>query len=191
MEECLLRAHECLAIYDPSPLVVVGIHRLLVAVLQAALVPRTLSDLHGLATAGRFPPQAIQHFGDNYAARFDLYSAQAPFLQSADLSLKSSKGDDLKSVSQLTLETSRTSALEHYRHGRTMDEFFCSPCAASGLVTIPPFTSTGGRGMKPSINGVPPIYVIPSGATLFESLALSLLLPSKWPRVAMPERDAP
>ena len=36
----LLRASDFRAIYDPSPLVVVGIHRLLAAILQDALDPR-------------------------------------------------------------------------------------------------------------------------------------------------------
>jgi CRISPR system Cascade subunit CasA len=191
LEQALLGAHSYAAIYDASPLVVVGLHRLLVAILHSALDPRTRSALLALVADQRFPAQAIADFGARYAHRFDLFSERLPFLQSADLPLLPAKGEDTKSVSQLTLETSRTSALEHYRHGRAKDEVFCAPCAAAGLATMPPFTSTGGRGMKPSINGVPPIYVIPGGATLFQSLVASLLLPNKWPKAATPEEDAP
>ncbi len=191
LEQALLGAHTFVAIYDASPLVVVGLHRLLVAILQSALDPRTPTALLDLVAGQRFPPESIADFGAQFAQRFDLFSEPLPFLQSADLPLLSANGEDLKSVSQLTLETSRTSALEHYRHGRAKDEVFCAPCAAAGLVTMPPFTSTGGRGMKPSINGVPPIYVIPGGTTLFQSLAASLLLPNKWPPAATPNSDAP
>src|SRR5574341_2057279 len=50
---------------------------------------------------------------------------------------------------------------------------------AMGLVTMPPFISSGGAGLMPSINGVPPIYVLPSGKTLFEGLVSSLMT-SHW-----------
>ena len=46
---------------------------------------------------------------------------------------------------------------------------------ARGLVAMPAFVSSGGAGLLPSINGVPPIYVLPGGGTLFESLAASLI----------------
>jgi CRISPR system Cascade subunit CasA len=132
-------------------------------------------------------------FAEQYEHRFDLFSESTPFLQSADLPLQPGRDDKgkLKSVSQLTAETSRSTALEHYRHGRGMDEHFCPACAARGLVTIPPFVSSGGRGLKPSINGVPPIYVLPGGATLFESLVASLVLPDYQPAVRSWEADFP
>ena len=38
--DTLLNAHDYVAIYDPSPLVVVGIHRLFTAILQDALNPQ-------------------------------------------------------------------------------------------------------------------------------------------------------
>jgi CRISPR system Cascade subunit CasA len=190
IEQTLLRAREFRCIYEPSPLVVAGIHRLLVAVLQAALDPQKKADLKRLWAAGQFPAKAVREFGKQYADRFDLFSENAPFLQSADLPLQPGKGDDIKSVSLLTVDTSRSTTIEHYRHGRSKDEFFCAACTASGLVTIPPFTSSGGRGLKPSINGVPPIYILPGGQSLFESLAASLVTPDYQPEVASKKNDA-
>jgi CRISPR system Cascade subunit CasA len=189
----LLRAQEFAAIYDPSPLVVAGIHRLLTAIAQAIYNPQRPNDLKALWQAGHFPADGVEAFGARYAARFDLFSESAPFLQSADLPLHPAKADQskLKSVSQLTLETSRSTALEHYRHGRALDEHFCLACAARGLVTIPAFTSSGGRGLKPSVNGVPPIYVLPGGESLFKSLAASVILPDYQPAVRARSGDIP
>ena len=45
IRDVLLNAHNYFAIYDPSPLVVVGIHRLLTAILQDALNPQENHDL--------------------------------------------------------------------------------------------------------------------------------------------------
>lgn len=191
IEQTLLHASEYSAIYDPSPLVVVGIHRLLTAVLQSIVDPERPADLRKLWSARQFPPQKVKGFGRQYSDRFDLFSARTPFLQSGDLPLQPGKEDDTKTVSYLTTETSQASANAHYRHRNGKDEVFCPSCAAAGLVTIPPFASSGGRGIKPSINGVPPIYVIPGGKTLFDSLAASLVLPPYRPSAASPSEDAP
>lgn len=189
--DALLRAHELRAIVDPSPLVIAGTHRLLVAILQAIYDPQRPGDLARLRSQGCFPPAGLDSFGEHYAERFGLFSVEAPFMQSADLPLRPQKGDDLKSVSQLTVETSRSTALDHYRHGRALDEQFCPACAARGLLCIPAFASAGGRGIRPSINGVPPVYVLPGGVTLFESLWASLLLPDYQPAVRSREEDRP
>ena len=191
IEQTLLRAHEHLAIYEPSPLVVVGIHRLLTAILQAAIGPRRPADLQAIWQAGCFPAVAVQSFGGQYAGRFDLFSPDAPFLQSADLPLRPGKGDKVKVVAYLATESPAGTAITHYHHGAEDGKAFCPICAAGCLTTIPPFATSGGAGIKPSINGVPPIYVLPGGQSLFESLAASLLLPEYQPEVADRQNDTP
>lgn len=187
----LLRAGEFTGIYDPSPLVIASIHRLLTAIAQSICNPQRPPDLGRLWQSWRFPIDGIQMFGAQFANRFDIFSPTAPFLQSGDLPIQPTKSDAsrFKSVSQLAVETSRSTALDHYRHGRIFDEQFCPVCAARGLVTIPAFTSSGGRGLKPSINGVPPIYILPGGTSLFESLAASVLLPDYLPAARTAKHD--
>jgi len=189
LEQTLLRAHEFRNIYEPSPLVVVGIHRLLVAMLQSALNPHKNAELKKLWAAGQFPAKAIRGFGKQYAERFDLFSEDAPFLQSADLPLQPAKGDKTKTVAYLATELPSGTAVTHYHHGSEDTQVFCPTCAASGLVIIPAFATSGGAGIKPSINGVPPIYVLPGGKSLFESLAASLVTPEYQPRVASKKSD--
>jgi len=195
IEQALTEAHHFSAIYNSSPLAVAGIHRLLVAILQASLNPQTKSDLRNLWMASQFPTERIKDFGEKYAERFDLFSEDKPFMQSGDLSLAPIKGDNSKTVAYLTAETSPLTAIDHYRHGYEGKEYFCPSCLAAGLVTIPPFTGIGGRGYRPSINGIPPLYVLPVGRNLFESLTLSLLLLTEkeqyWPFAASREQDLP
>ena len=193
IEQALLDAHYYTAIYNLSPLVVAGIHRLLVAILQTSINPQTKSDLRNLWRAGQFPTGRIKDFGQKYAERYDLFSEDKPFIQSGDLPLAPVKGDNTKIVAYLAAETSPLTAIDHYRHGYEGREYFCPSCLAAGLVTIPPFTGIGGRGYKTSINGKPPLYVLPVGRNLFESLALSLLLPKEnyWPRAASLKQDLP
>lgn len=192
LADTLRRAQEFTAIYDPSPLVIAGIHRLLTVIAQDICRPQRPPDLKKLWHTEGFPADKIVAFGVQYAHRFDLFSENAPFFQSADLPLHPSKAEQskLKSVSQLTVETSRSTALQHYRHGREMEEQFCPICAARGLVTIPMFITSGGRGLKTSVNGEPPLYVLPGGATLYQSLTASVLLPDYQPAVRA-QNDTP
>ena len=80
-------------------------------------------------------------------------------------------------------------AVTHYRHGSDDECAFCPTCVAACLTGVPAFASSGGAGIKPSINGVPPIYVLPVGKTLFESLLLSLVIPDYQPEVRSRKRD--
>jgi CRISPR system Cascade subunit CasA len=178
ISDTLLNAHKYVEIYDQSPLVIAGVHRLLVAILQDALDPRENSDLDQLWKDGRFSSQKIKQFEVLHYDRFDLFSEDKPFFQSSDLPLKSEKKTDQKmntTVARLFPELPSGTLVTHYRHNSQIEQIFSPATAALGLVAIPPFTSSGGHGMIPSINGVPPIYVFPGGRTLFESLAASLI----------------
>lgn len=190
--EALLRdAGRYRALYDPSPLVVVAVHRLLVAILQDSLKPRRKPDLLALWEADAFPPEAIVAFGRDYAHRFDLFSADAPFLQSADIPLQPEKKGRGKSVGYLLQELTAGTAVTHYNHLYEGDLFLCAACCAKGLLGVPAFASSGGAGIKPSINGVPPIYVLPGGETYYHSLVASLTTPAFQPRAADAQHDTP
>ncbi len=190
IEETLERTQDYRAIYESSPLVVVGIHRLLVAILQFALDPQENNDLKKLWRAGKFPANVIEDFGKNYAHRFDVFSEEEPFMQSADLPIQPDKKGKISYVSRLTYDIPSGGYVTHYRHGGEKDAVFCPECVAKHLVVIPAFASSGGAGIKPSINGVPPIYVIPGGRNLFESLAASLVCPPYQPEIRS-KKDVP
>jgi CRISPR system Cascade subunit CasA len=179
--ETLKAAHTLQSITAPSPLEIVGIHRLLVAVLQAAFAPQEFEDLSSIVQSPGFTEKVIDSFGSTYSARFDLFSPDQPFLQSADLPIQPEKASAAKTVSYLFAEYPSGTAIVHYHHTYDDRHYICPACAARALTVIPAFATSGGAGIKPSINGVPPIYVLPSGETLFESLAYSLILPNFQP----------
>ena len=178
--QTLTQAHQIHTLYEQAMPEEVAIHRLLVAILQAALNPRRKSDLEQVWRDGKFSAEAVRAFGEKYAHRFDLFSAAAPFLQSADLGLHPAKEDKAKPASYLFLEQPAGTAVTHYTHAYDEGQQFCSICATKGILLIPAFTLRGGRSMKASINEVPPMYVIPGGKTLFHSLAASLTRPPKF-----------
>lgn len=193
LAQILEQAHRYRTLWDPSPLVLVGLHRLLVAILQDALQPQDERDLANLWAASRFPEEVIATFGQRYTHHFDLFSETEPFLQSADLSLYPRPEDkaNLKSIAHLLPETPAGTAVTHYHHGDETEGQFCPATVAKGLIMIPAFASSGGAGIKPSINGVPPIYVLPGGENLFQSLVASLITPAFQPELSQGVKDTP
>lgn len=194
---CLVEAHTLAALHDPSPLVVAGVHRLLTAILQAIHAPCDLGDIQALLAAEQFDAKRLEAFAAQYAERFDLFHPTVPFLQSGDVPLdgwkKPEKGlkhdwADPKPIAALFVEVPAETNRSHFHHVTDEGHAVCPACCARGLVTIPAFASSGGAGIHPSINGVPPVYVLPAGTTLFESFALSLVTPNYQPPTADPNR---
>lgn len=189
IEDTLLNAQKFSGIFDPSPLVVVGIHRLLTAIMQDIFSPTQERDLRKLWDLHEIPKELIAEFSSKYSDRFDLFSSDKPFYQSADVSPVPIKGENIKSVANLVPDIPSGTENTHYRHGGQSDQIFCPSCLAAAMVCIPAFSSSGGAGIKPSINGVPPIYVIPLGRNLLNSLMLSLTIPAYQPQVRSVSQD--
>lgn len=198
---CLAQAHALAALSDPSPAIVGGTHRLLTAILQAIHAPRELGDLVALLQAGQFDAERLKQFGAQFAERFDIFHPTAPFLQAGDVPLDSwrmlGRGAssvekaltvDPKPVSYLFSELPTATNRTHYHHAGDAQHRLCPACAARGLISIPAFAMSQGRGYAPTINGDPPIYIFPVGRSLFESLACSLMSAGYLPRTAHPDR---
>ncbi|MHB8629123.1 MAG: type I-E CRISPR-associated protein Cse1/CasA [Aggregatilineales bacterium] len=187
--DCLVNAHALAALSDPSPLVAAGTHRLLAAILQAIYQPQYLNDLERLIQEGKFDAARLEAFATHYANRFDLFDAIAPFMQTGDVPLTASEAskseDDYSPVSRLFAEVPTETNRTLFQHVTDDSHTVCPACCARGIITIPSFASSGGKGLRPSINGVPPVYVLPIGQSLFESLALSVLISEKQPRKAV------
>lgn len=188
IRDCLVTAHELHSFSDPSPLVVASLQRLLAAIAQDIERPRHVDALAEILRRGHFDQDAVDQFGERFGHRFDLFSETTPFLQTGDIGPELPKRKSgTKTVGYLFPEEPTATNINHFFH-RYDDEHAYSPAtAASGLITFSAFALAYGQGNKPSINGVPPLYVLPAGTTLFETLALSIITPDFQPRIASPE----
>lgn len=183
LADTLTQAHQYRSLYDPSPLVMVGIHRLLVAILQDALNPQIEDDLADIWEAGHFSTAEIVTFGDKYAHRFDLFSKTEPFMQSADLPISPWVQDkNINYAARLMYEIPTSGDIVHYHHGNEEMHAFCPHCVAKGLIMLSSFAKADGRGYGTPPTGMAPIYIFPEGKNLFESLTLSLIVPELQPR---------
>jgi CRISPR system Cascade subunit CasA len=192
LRDCLVRAHELSLLSDPSPLVVACLQRLLAAIAQDIFRPASVLPLAKLIQSGAFPEPAVDAFGEQYAPRFDLFSENEPFLQTGDIqpAVPTRKGD-AKTVAYLFPEEPSATNINHFFH-RYDDESQYSPAtAATGLITMSAFAIAGGAGIKPSINGVPPLYVLPFGENLFETIAYSIVTSEYQPPARDRDNDRP
>ncbi len=82
-------------------------------------------------------------------------------------------GDKPLTVNYLVHEIPAGTNYWHFRHATDAISGLCPACCALGLLRLPAFSTQGGQGKSPGINDKPPIYVVPSGETLAETLFLS------------------
>jgi len=58
----------------------------------------------------------------------------------------------------------------HFRHSTDEQNGLCLSCCAMGLLRLPLFSVSGLPDLKSGINGTPPIYILPLGNSLLETL---------------------
>jgi CRISPR system Cascade subunit CasA len=175
--DALRHAHEIRRVTEPSPLVVFGIYRLFAAILHTYVTVVDEIEWSGYWQEGRFREEHLRRAAEGMEGRLGLFHPTRPFYQSGDIPLGARPGEPLKSVGYLAAEVSTGTNVTHFGHRGESDHAHCPSCCARGLVTLPPFAIAGGAGIRPSINGTPPIYLLPAGETLFQTLWLNYLLP--------------
>ena len=176
IRDCLCSSHELEAIVDPSPLIQFGLYRLLIVMLMdiydSLTANRPYDFILDLLEEGRFCPDKIDDYYNNRVgpSRFDLFDETYPFLQSA---FNEEYDAEDKPVSYLLHHQPSGTNVIHFHHVFEGDLALSPVVCARALCTFQPFITTGGRGNAPSINGVPPLYVLVKGRSLFETLCLN------------------
>lgn len=186
------RAHELRGIADSSPLVTCALYRFLEAVLHQSL---DLADEEEWAEQWEqpcFSDELIAAIEQTCAGRMNLFDEEHPFYQSGDIPLDETP-KNAKTVGYLAPDAATATNIAHFDHDGDADHAFCPICCAKGLITVPPFEIGSGRGcdgvyLKNSINGRPPVYVLPLGATLLQDLLLNYVLPKYRGLVSSPDQ---
>ncbi len=80
--------------------------------------------------------------------------------------------DEKLSANYLIQEVPTGTNFWHFRHSIDKTTGLCPACCAMGLLRLPLFATSGGRGKPPGINAKPPIYTILLGSSLTETLRL-------------------
>ncbi len=85
VRDAMLHAPEIQALGDPSPLVTIALYRLLLAIAHRVFGPATDDEWADLWEAGAFDVARLDAYFDQWRARFELFDADRPFYQVADL----------------------------------------------------------------------------------------------------------
>lgn len=164
IKEALCSAGHIREIASSNPMDRVALVRFLLAVLYwcRGNPPETYPD-----PAGSFPVAWFRKL-DVQRECFNLLGKGSRFYQYAG-----EPSPKKLSANYLAQEIPTGRNFWHFRHVTEGEDGLCLACCALGLVRLPAFATSGGRGKQPGINRKPPLYVVPEGATLGMTLRLS------------------
>lgn len=170
IQETLLRAKAIAAIEDPSPLVVAGLHRFLLAVLYRALEgPTGIDQAKTLFKAG-LPSSKITAYLTKWRDRFWLFHEKFPFGQNPHV-----PKTEIEPWTKLTVEFNATSNKVLFDHtDTTYPGTRGSKECARWLIATMSFSISGGRGYYPSPSPNAMIC-IPLGVNLHNTLCYALV----------------
>lgn len=191
LRDVLVEAHELREVFDPSPLVIVGIHRLLLAVLYRIFQPESLGDWAALWKAGHFDPDALDGYGGHWSDRFDLLHPARPFYQVPLI-----PNEKVHPASALVMEAASGNNPTLFDHGQVEGEDSLSLDRAACHLLAYQLFALGGGVSKPFNRMDAPLtkglVVEARGRNLFETLLLNLMPLDFWqPLVPVTEEDAP
>jgi CRISPR system Cascade subunit CasA len=186
--DALLRAHEFDGLATDDPLQAVALFRqvLLPVVLHVFGVPRDVDEWDDRHRGGRFDPPPVSAYLDEYAPRFDLFGPDRPFAQAGGLAAVNGGS---KPVSLLIPQLASGNNVPLFSARTENDPPALTPAQAARAVlsaqcwdTAAIKTGAAGDGKvragKTTGNPTGPLgqlgVVIPIGATLFETLMLSV-----------------
>ncbi|HZQ38330.1 MAG TPA: type I-E CRISPR-associated protein Cse1/CasA, partial [Dehalococcoidia bacterium] len=160
---------------DESPLVTASLHRLLLAVLHAALRgPASPEEWFTVWSAERFDAALLERYFERWRPRFDLFDAERPFYQRTDMETVT----NASSVLRLVHDRAAANSNEFWDHPG--DDAGLSPAAAArALITTMGYAFAGGVSFPlrfydaPNMRGYTALV---RGESLFQTLALNLVI---------------
>jgi len=172
----------------PNPMDNAALLRLLLAVLQWSKPSMTDAERTELESANGIPQAWLARL-DGDRAKFDLLGDAPRFYQDGT----AVEQQPNRPISDLFAYLPAATEINHFRHVFDRTIALCPACCAVGLARLPACATQGGQGKSPSINNAPPVYFLPMGPTLLETLR------ANWPmqgevgddRPAWEEADPP
>ena len=116
----------------------------------------------GLNSLSSFPENWFLKLDEN-KDHFNLFGSEKRFYQCAGAKRRCA-------VTDLIQEIPTGNNFWHFRHSTDEKDGLCPACCAMGLLRLPLFSVSGLPDLKAGINGAPPVYVVPWGKSLLETL---------------------
>jgi CRISPR system Cascade subunit CasA len=178
LSQTLLQSPDIREILDPSPVVTLALHRLLLAIVHRVFGPEDTSQWHSLWKGGIDSQRVLSYF-DRWHERFDLFDDHHPFYQSPSLDFEYERSIALL-VPEMASSANSATLFDH-----TLDASLPPAQSARYLIAFQSF-AVGGlisleRGQNPALykfaDAAPltrAAVCLVKGANLFETLMLNL-----------------
>lgn len=190
LRQALCQAHEVREIYDPSPLVTLGLHRLLLAILHRVFGPKNLNQWIALWNRGEWDGDEIDGYLSTRAHRFDLFDQERPFYQ-----VPAMEDAGERPIAGILLEASSGNNATLFDHGQVEGTDAIPPGrAACYLVAYQAHAIGLGKSRPFYLKDAPltrGLTVLAYGENLFETLALNLMGEARWSGFPLEKSDRP
>jgi len=174
--ELFQEAHCFQDIDGDTPMETYSLYRFLATFLMTVFRPETWEDKNELLSAGCFDMEKIKAYigrCENKGISFDIFDVKRPFMQAVpDESLDTEK--KIKYVA--VLDSTRASGHNaiHFDHNLENTVWLGPAEAFREMLTAQIFCTAMTGGYPSNVNGVPPLFFLPQGNNLFETLVLAM-----------------
>jgi len=186
----LAKAPDIKEIFDPSPLVVAALHRLLLAILHRNFGPESLDDWKILWQRGRWDETTLRVYFDQWRHRFDLFHPERPFYQVPKM-----EDANEHPVHLLSLEASAGNNPTLFDHSFSIAPTNFTPALAARYLLARQAYSIGFGKSKPFYFKDSPMIrgysILTLGNNLWETLALNLVAYNKERPIPYSGEDLP
>ncbi len=155
-----------------------SLYRFLTVFLMAAYKPALWDDKYDMLEQGSFDSDILQGYIQHcidHDVSFDLFDSKRPFLQA---SANPGYDDDKTGIKSVAcLDNTRASGNNpiHFDHHLEDTVSFTPAQALRGLLAAQYFCTAMSGGYPSNVNGAPPLFFLPKGETLFETLVLAMV----------------
>lgn len=180
IREALERAPEIRCISHTSPFIEFGLYRILITIVLDAYIDAgkrpTIGNMRQMLESGEFDAEVISGYLEKYRSGFELWGNGQRFLQVQTPDCL--KKDQRKSVTSVFSAIPSGTSVVHWHHLQDKELKVSAEAIAGMLASVSPFNFMGKFGEVRTLVGDPPLYALPEGGCLFETIALNLPRPS-------------
>lgn len=178
--DVLTKAHEIKEIVDNSPLVVVSLHRLLLAILHRNFGPKNFEEWKDLWRKGSWDEEKLKTYFDKWKERFNLFDDERPFYQYPKVAKKGGEEADIEPLELLMQEKAAGANATLFDHSfEANPKSYVPSIAARYLIARQAFSIGFGRSYPFYLSDssiIRGITVLALGNNLFETLTLNLIV---------------
>jgi len=195
LREALFQAGDIIEIYDPSPLVTIALHRLLLAILHRNFGPEDLTEWRKLWNQGHWDQRKLDEYFHKRYQRFNLFDRERPFYQQAELDGSS----DEDTVARIILEKASGNNATLFDHNYRVRPNVWSlkvsaAVAARHLVAFQAFAVGGGVSKPFNFCDAPltrDLVFLVIGNDLFQTLMLNMVIYNAFKPIRHLGKDLP